>query len=76
MNNVDRLANMLGNIINQANKWKTAKSIYRGVINGQNVMVNGRAYRYTLAVDVPIKNGDSVSCIFDENQSKVVVVGK
>ena len=48
--------------------------ILRGKVSGNSVQVAGRAYLYSVAVDIPVSDGDWLYVMITNNRA--VVVGK
>ena len=68
MNGVDGLAA----VVRQAMRKKNIPSAERGTVEGKNVRI-GNAYPFSLAVDVPADEGDSVWVQRTEDGRAVIV---
>jgi hypothetical protein len=47
-----------------------------GLLEGSEVLVNGKYYQYECAVDVDIDDGETVFVMISNDGSKAVIVGK
>ena len=71
MNGVDGLVA----VVRQAMRKKNIPGAERGIVEGKHVRTGNRAYPFSLAVDVPADEGDSVWVQRTEN-GRVVIVGE
>lgn len=69
MNGVDGLAA----VVRQAMRKKNIPGAERGTVEGKNVRIGNCAYPFSLAVDVPSDEGDSVWVQRTENGRAVIV---
>ena len=51
-------------------------SVHHGRVTGSGIAVAGRVYPYSVAVDLPIAEGDWVYVILNETNTRAVVVGR
>ena len=68
---VDSLCNAIANAVRRDNDQDNIK---HGKISGSVINVAGRSYAYTVAVDIPVSDGDWVYVMITNNRA--VVVGK
>ncbi len=71
MNGVDGLAAVVRKVMQK----KNIPGAERGTVEGKNVRIGNRAYPFSLAVDVPADEGDSVWVQRTED-GRAVIVGE
>lgn len=74
MDNIDRLAELLGTAIRAKNTQPYAAQY--GRISGSTIILGNRAYPYDVAVDIPIDNGDWVYAVINQSGTKAVIIGR
>jgi len=72
---VQALANTIARLVKNKAVSNT-QNIKRGIIAANRIIVDGNAYNYSVAVDVPIDDGDYVYVIFNDTGTRAVVIGK
>ena len=72
---VQTLANTIARLVKNKAVSNT-QNIKRGIVAANRIIVDGNAYNYSVAVDVPIDDGDYVYVIFNDTGTRAVVIGK
>jgi len=68
------IASLCNAVANAVKRESDQDHIYHGKVSGNMVQVAGRSYPYTVAVDIPVDDGDWVYLMITDYQA--VVVGK
>lgn len=73
MNGLNGLRNAILEHERQAANVKENNQLYRGLIKGEMVFINGRGYPYKLAVDINVIDGMYIYC--NLYQSIAIIIG-
>ncbi|MBR1727927.1 MAG: hypothetical protein IJ728_14395 [Selenomonadaceae bacterium] len=55
---------------------KDKNNAVTGILNGNRVIINNKAYPYQITIDDYIEDGDNVCCILPNSGSIAAIVGK
>ena len=62
-------------ISNATNNTGKTNAAVQGKFSNGKVLIGNVNYNADLAVDIPVKNGDTVWCVIDDSNSTAVIVG-
>lgn len=71
---VETLVKTLAKLIK--NNGAANSTVKIGIVSGEQVLVDGRFYNASYAVDVDVDDGERVYVVLSDDKSKAVVVGK